>query len=364
MQDFDITVRCPIKDSFRVQSVAGMFDVALEEKSSQTFTGRIPGIKDKWEIGAIVGSSGSGKTTIARNVYKKYLYEPTDWAHDDAVVDGMPGDSTNKIFKMLTAVGFSSPPSWVNPYRVLSNGEKFRCDLARALLSDQKCVVYDEFTSVVDRNVAKFGSLAVSRSIKSGKIGKKFIAVSCHYDILKWLQPDWIFDTATNKLKKVRLRRPKISIRVYPCSHKLWKMFARYHYLSSSSSPISKNFVGMYKDRPVAFCSVINSWGVKNMRRISRIVVLPDYQGVSIGVRMCDSVAEIFKRQGIRMVITASHPSIINSFSRSELWRTSKISKTGNSPVSVKNYFAGDDARQRTARASSAGRAVVAFEYL
>lgn len=28
---------------------------------------------------------------------------------------------------------------------------------------------------------------------------KKFVAVSCHYDILKWLKPDWVFDT--NKMQ-------------------------------------------------------------------------------------------------------------------------------------------------------------------
>lgn len=38
-----------------------------------------------------------------------------------------------EITGLFTAVGFSSPPSWARPYRVLSNGEQFRCDLAPAL---------------------------------------------------------------------------------------------------------------------------------------------------------------------------------------------------------------------------------------
>lgn len=66
--------------------------------------------------------------------------------------------------------------------------------MARALL-ERDFVVFDEFTSVVDRNVAKTACIAINKAIK--KTGKKFIAISCHYDILDWLQPDWVFDTNT-----------------------------------------------------------------------------------------------------------------------------------------------------------------------
>jgi len=67
-----------------------------------------------------------------------------------------------------------------------------RVDLARALL-EKDFVVFDEFTSVVDRQVAQTTSLAVNKAVR--KMGKKFIAVSCHYDIVDWLEPDWVFDT-------------------------------------------------------------------------------------------------------------------------------------------------------------------------
>lgn len=87
-------------------------------------------------------------------------------------------------------------PVWLKPYNVLSNGEKMRVDLARALL-EKDFVVFDEFTSVVDRQVAKVACIAVNKAVK--KTNKKFIAVSCHKDIIEWLQPDWIFDTDTMK---------------------------------------------------------------------------------------------------------------------------------------------------------------------
>jgi ABC-type ATPase with predicted acetyltransferase domain len=68
-----------------------------------------------------------------------------------------------------------------------------RVDLANALLKDNELIVFDEFTSVVDRNVARIGSYAVQKSIR--RSNKKFIAVTCHEDVEEWLLPDWIFNT-------------------------------------------------------------------------------------------------------------------------------------------------------------------------
>jgi ABC-type ATPase with predicted acetyltransferase domain len=104
----------------------------------------------------------------------------------------MPNVEMSEIEKMFYAVGFGSVPSWLKPYSVLSNGEKMRVDLARALLEKDK-ICFDEFTSVVDRNVAQTACIAINKAIKS--TNKQFVAVSCHYDIIEWLQPDWVFDT-------------------------------------------------------------------------------------------------------------------------------------------------------------------------
>lgn len=68
-----------------------------------------------------------------------------------------------------------------------------RCDLARSILEDREIICFDEFTSVVNREVAKTASYAISKAIRRQQ--KKFIAVSCHRDIVDWLEPDWIYDT-------------------------------------------------------------------------------------------------------------------------------------------------------------------------
>ncbi len=192
MPNFDIIKTNKIEKTFRVAKVMSDFDVKLEH-SNEHFEGKID-LPDKWNIGLICGGSGTGKSTIANELFKNNLITNFEY-NDNSVLDNMPKDkTTEEIEKMFYAVGFGSVPSWLKPYKVLSNGEKMRVDLARALL-EKDFIVFDEFTSVVDRQVAKTACIAINKAIKN--TDKKFIAVSCHKDIIEWLQPDWLFDTDT-----------------------------------------------------------------------------------------------------------------------------------------------------------------------
>lgn len=191
MPHFDIIKQNRPKRTFRVSKIEADFDVKPEH-SNEHFAGEIK-IPNEWNIGVIVGGSGTGKSTIAKELFRENFIEGFSYSAE-SVIDDMPKASIDDISKMFYAVGFGSVPSWLKPYSVLSNGEKMRVDLARALL-ERDFVVFDEFTSVVDRNVAQTACIAIQKTVRKSK--KKFIAVSCHYDILEWLQPDWVFDTNT-----------------------------------------------------------------------------------------------------------------------------------------------------------------------
>ena len=189
---FNITKETKPKETFRVSSVLNAFDLSID-KVKEHFEGNID-IEDKeWNIGLIVGSSGTGKSTIAKELFPDtYIFEQI--YSEGSVIDDMPREkSVKEITKAFTSVGFASPPSWLKPYSVLSNGEKMRCDLAKSILEEKEIVVFDEFTSVVNREVAKTGSFAIQKAIR--KLNKKFVAVGCHSDIIEWLQPDWIYNT-------------------------------------------------------------------------------------------------------------------------------------------------------------------------
>jgi len=65
----DVVVSCPVQRTFKVEQIAGMFDVPLEDKVREEFSVELPGPRENWEIGCIVGPSGSGKSTIAREAF-------------------------------------------------------------------------------------------------------------------------------------------------------------------------------------------------------------------------------------------------------------------------------------------------------
>ena len=199
MPSFDIVRKHKPEPSFRVESVVGKFDLQTTE-IEERFSGDIDTDFD-WSVGLIVGASGTGKTTIAKQLFPK-AYMPKLKFGKSAIIEDMPkGCSMDQITRMFNSVGFSSPPSWLKPHGVLSNGEKMRAELARLLLEDKQLVVFDEFTSVVDRNVAKVGSFAVQKAVRKVP-EKQFIAVTCHYDVEDWLLPDWVFNTDTMTFKK------------------------------------------------------------------------------------------------------------------------------------------------------------------
>ena len=194
MPRFDIVKEVHVEDSpsFRVNSVINNFDLDISH-IHEHFEGDINIEGESWNVGLIVGGSGTGKSTIAKQVFPEAYISGYEYSAP-AVIDDMPkSKSVKEIERVFTSVGFATPPSWLKPYAVLSNGEKMRVDLARAILEDNDTVVFDEFTSVVNREVAKTASYAISKAVK--KINKKFIAVSCHKDITEWLEPDWIYDT-------------------------------------------------------------------------------------------------------------------------------------------------------------------------
>ena len=193
MSHFNIIKKIDPKKTFRVSSIMGTFD--LDEKNFiENFEGNID-LPENWQIGLIVGNSGTGKTTIAKELFNAEYITSFDYG-ENSVIDDMPKNKTiQEITQAFNSVGFNSVPCWIKPYNVLSNGQKMRVDLANALLSENDLIVFDEFTSVVDRDVAKISSFAIQKSIKKSE--KKFIAVTCHFDVQDWLLPDWIFNTNT-----------------------------------------------------------------------------------------------------------------------------------------------------------------------
>lgn len=363
MPNFDIVRKNSPTQSFRVKYVMGTYDLQscnIEER----FIGSIE-LPEEWNVGLIVGKSGTGKSTIAQELFGDKIVSKMQYTHDN-ILDDMPRNvSMADVCLALNSVGFSSPPSWLKPYQVLSNGEKMRCDIARAMLENDDMFVFDEFTSVVDRNVAKIGSFALQKAIR--KNGKKFIAVTCHYDVEDWLMPDWVFCTDDMTFRTVdaetqKKNRPELRLDIFETKHKdrYWNIFKKYHYLSHSFNKASRVFVCTCNGDVCGFCAALpfphpikkNTW------KEHRTVVLPDYQGVGIGRRFTNVVAELFASEGKHFISTTSNPAMIFARKNDDNWIVTRVGRMGNGS---KNGVMQNSSKKGS---TSNSRITVSFEYV
>lgn len=313
----------------------GMFELPPSKISQQEWQVDV-NLPDKWNVGIIVGPSGAGKTTVAKHLFPEFDLQSLNWDKDKSVVDGFAENlSIKEIVGAMSSVGFSSPPSWLRPFQHLSNGEQFRCEIARKILESNGLVVVDEFTSVVDRNVAKITSSAVAKFIRRAE--KQFVAISCHYDVLDWLEPDWVYEPHINHFYTGRglHQKPQINLEIMRCHSSTWQMFRKHHYLDTSLNNSASCFVALLNKIPVAFTSVLSfphpttpAW------RAHRTVCLPDYQGVGIGNAISEAVASAYLCTGRKFISVTSNPAMIYHRARSKNWvmyrPPSRMHKVGN----------------------------------
>lgn len=370
----ETTLTSPESDSFRAAKVRGHFDVPTDFVNAVEIVAELPLDDDEWTVGLITGASGSGKSTIAREFGGAYV-GPDDFRRWDglAIVDDFPESmSPEDVVNILSAVGLSSVPAWLRPYSALSTGEKFRARLAitiaEAIERGSRFVVFDEFTSVVDRHVAKAASHAVAKFVRERTRSLKFIAVTCHRDVAPWLAADWVYDVDTAAFSWGFLQRPGIDIAIREASKESWGAFRRHHYLSGDLSPAARVFlaeVNLDGDSVTAgFFSILpamNRWQQRGWWRGHRTVVLPDYQGLGIGNAMIEITAEaLWTRERKRFRATTGAPGIIHHRRKHpEQWQL--IRGPSNNPAPAKS----SQLRKKGRRvAVSAGRLTTSWVYL
>jgi GNAT superfamily N-acetyltransferase len=104
----------------------------------------------------------------------------------------------------------------------------------------------------------------------------------------------------------------------------MWKMFRQYHYLNGKLDADLRCYTSIYQDKPVAFIAIIHTKMKTNYFRVSRLVVLPDYQGIGIGKRFLNFVAELYTSQiNLPFYIVTSNPQLIRG--NLECWRVKRF---------------------------------------
>ncbi len=146
-----------------------------------------------FNILVVTGASGKGKSTFLKE-FKGYKTNAKLYDSSKAIVSNFstPQEASEK----LSAVGLNSMPVWCRPRNVLSVGEGFRADLA---LNIDNYTIFDEFTSTIDRNVAKSTCNSIQKYIRSKNI-TNVVFCSCHKDYIPFLKPDYVIDLDLEKM--------------------------------------------------------------------------------------------------------------------------------------------------------------------
>lgn len=366
----EIRNRCSDFSSYRAARVKSLFNA--ESGCNFNLDADLPIDDDGWKLGLVVGPSGSGKTSVGKKLWgPEALYDPTDWPVGQPIVDAIaPSGDFNAVTGALAAVGLGTVPAWLRPYNVLSNGEKFRASLARVICEAPPRVVLDEFTSVVDRQIAKFGALAFQKAWR--RTGGQAVLLSCHYDVIDWLEPDWVFDTATGKYSGRGLwRRPRFDLEIWQTDWGHWPAFEQHHYLKMPRMVAATNYVGTVDDELVCHVAFGTRPGLREARAC-RLVVMPEWQGAGVGLRFLNAICEMWlagKNRYAKPMPTlfhTSHPGLCAALRRSPGWGQVSASLYGGnkkrSEASMRRSAANGN---RCAAAGYGGhfRAVQGFRY-
>ena len=103
---------------------------------------------------------------------------------------------------------------------------------------------------------------------------------------------------------------------------KVWEFFRKYHYLSHDLSKAAECYIGLINDEIVSFCAVIQFPMLKANKMIHRLVVIPDYQGIGIGIKFLNCISNLYDKKGWKVRLITSSPSLSFGLVKNKFWAT------------------------------------------
>lgn len=339
MQDFVVNLSSEPSTSFRCKKAADSLDIDVTKKLTHSLKVSAD-LDGPFNVGLIVGASGSGKTTLARSI-APYDFEQPVLDLSLPVIDQFPDAMTyDQCAKMLTSVGLTAVPCWIRPAGTLSNGQRARAEVAIQLCQERDVLFIDEWTSVVDRTVAKVMSHSIQKTLR--KTGRRAVILSCHYDVIDWLEPDWIIDCNKQSFSDRRLERPgrqeQLAFDVRPCDPATWAAFSRYHYLSEKMPGGHVETFGLYHGvEQIGFTCFANyvphKPGKQRIMHSNRAVIHPDYVGLGLGMRLIDATSAVMTKRGFRVMAKFSSIPLLKARLKNPNWAL--MSKSRDHKITV-----------------------------
>lgn len=327
----DIKLQSEIFNNFRCQVAANSLDIDVKKKSIHHLHIDNVNINDNWNIGLIYGSSGSGKTTLIKKIFGDNIFE-TIINEDEPIINQLPKElNYEDCANLLNGIGLNSVNCWIRPVKTLSNGQRARAEAVLLMCQNKEIIFIDEWTSVVDRTVAKAMSVCINKFCK--KFNKKIVLLSCHYDIIEWLKPDWLINCNEQKFILPKSEdfffeeREKLKFEIREIDRTSWKYFSKYHYLSDKL-PAGKIYLyGLFIDNiQIGFQCFANYTphrkGTKIIYHSNRTVIHPDYNGLGLGIKLINETSKYLKNKiDCRIMAKFSAIPIFKSMIKQKEWK-------------------------------------------
>lgn len=335
MQTYNVKLQSEISNSYRCKRAADSLDIDVNKKSVHELQ-ITADLTTNFNVGLIVGSSGSGKTTLCKKIFGDDCFF-VNIDKDKPIIDQFPDSlSYDQCAELLTGIGLTSVPCWIRPVKTLSNGQLHRAMAALALTSNSSISVLDEWTSVVDRTVAKVMSHCIQKFFR--KNNKKIILCSCHYDVIEWLNPDWIIDCNKQQFEDRRLLQPeerqrkdKLRFDIKEIDRSSWKYFSKYHYLSDKIPGGKTLFFGLFhNNEQIGFQCFANYVPKRKNKRMilhsNRTVIHPDFAGLGLGIKLINESSKLTKQKGFDVMAKFSSTPIFKAMIKNPQWKLNNIS--------------------------------------
>lgn len=367
VSDFNSYRSARVKSLFNAENGCN-FDLVIDDVD----------LSGDWNIGVVVGPSGSGKTSIGKMIFgSDKIYDYTQgWSNDKPIIDDIaPDGDFNMVTGTLANVGLGNVPAWLRPFKVLSNGEQFRAGLARMVCEKPTEIVVDEFTSVIDRQIAKIGSQAFQKAWRRNNPKGKVVLLTPHYDILDWVQPDWVIDTKTKTFERGTPRqRPKIDLQIWKVNQSYWRFYKPHYYLDLPMPVAGEFFIGTVDGELACHICVAPRFEIKGYRG-TRLVTMPEWQGAGVGSKFLNFIAQYHLegngRNGHKypLYFHTSHPQLCGYLRHSKKWSQCSAVLYGGNKTRSRNSIVNSQKKNGSKVITGAGygghfRAVQGFKYI
>jgi len=328
----DIKLQSEVFNNFRCQVAANSLDIDVKKKSIHHLHIDNVVIPDNWNIGLVYGASGSGKTTLVKKLFGDDIFKVVI-DDNQPIINQLPSNlSYEECANLLNGIGLNSVPCWIRPVKTLSNGQRARAEAVLLMSQDSDVVFIDEWTSVVDRTIAKAMSLCIQKFAK--KYNKKIVLLSCHYDILEWLKPDWMIDCNKQQFELPKsdsfffTEREQLTFTIREVGKETWKYFSKYHYLNENL-PAGKIYTyGIFHEgNQIGFQCFANytphsDKSKKIIYHSNRTIIHPDYNGLGLGIKLINETScLLIQKIPCRIMAKFSSVPVFKAMRKQSCWK-------------------------------------------